>query len=58
MTLDEFLNVIHKFREKRAEELREVPVEERVRLANELACEFADEHGLTVVKPAEHDVIK
>ena len=58
MTLDEFLNVIHKFREKRAEELREVPVEERVRRANELACKFADEHGLTVVEPAEHDVIK
>jgi len=53
MTSDEFLYIIHKLREKQAGELRDIPVEERVRRANEMAREFAEEHGLTVVEPTD-----
>ncbi len=53
MTFDEYLDKLHRYREKRAEELSGLSPEERFEKANERGQRLAEEMGLTVSKPRE-----
>ena len=53
MTFDEYLERLHRYREKRAEELAGLSPEERFKKANEKGLKLAEEMGLTVSKPRQ-----
>jgi len=53
MTFDEYLDKLHQYREKRAEELAGLSPEERFKKANEKGLKLAEEMGLTVSKPRQ-----
>ena len=53
MTFEEYIESLHKYREKRAEELAGLSPDERFKKANEKGLKLAEEMGLTVSKPKQ-----
>ncbi len=58
MTIHDFLDILHAYRAKRAEELEGMAEEERVAEAREMTEKYAEKYGLTIVESTRRKRVK